>query len=173
MISNISIWAKQLAISVIICTIILLILPDNKNKKYIKVIAGIFILFCALNPVTSKAIDLNEYNIESYIKEENSATKNNEYIESVNREFKAKMVDSIEEELKTLGFKSDNVSIKFDEDYNLLQIKISKVKKYYQINKIEIKKDDSDRKITNSEKEKIKQEIAKKYSIDEEKIEVE
>ena len=173
MITNISLWAKEIAIAVIICTLILMIIPNNKNKKYKKDIAGIYILFCVLNPITSRAIDINEYKLDNYISESNEQNKTEEtYISSINKEFENKMKENIKEELKTLGYKSNDVDVKFDDDYNLIQINISNVKKYYQINKIEIKKDDSDRKINDTEKEKIKDEISKKYSIDKEKINI-
>lgn len=173
MITNISLWAKEIAIAVIICTLILMIIPNNKNKKYIKVIAGIYILFCVLNPITSRAIDINEYKLDNYISESNEQNKTEEtYISSINKEFENKMKENIKEELKTLGYKSNDVDVKFDDDYNLIQINISNVKKYYQINKIKIKKDDSDRKINDTEKEKIKDEISKKYSIDKDKINI-
>ena len=78
MITNISLWAKEIAIAVIICTLILMIIPNNKNKKYIKVIAGIYILFCVLNPITSRAIDINEYKLDNYISESNEQNKTEE-----------------------------------------------------------------------------------------------
>ena len=37
MVECISTWAKNIAIAVIISTLIMMILPDNKNKKYIKI----------------------------------------------------------------------------------------------------------------------------------------
>ena len=166
MITSISMWAKQLAISVILSTLILMILPENKNKKYIKVIAGIFILFCTLNPITSKAIDINEYNLDNYISQNNNSQSAETYTDRINKEFESKMIESIDEELKKIGYKSNKISVSFDNNYNLQEIKILNVEKYYQINKIEVKKDDSGRKISNSEKDKIQEEISKKYSIE-------
>ena len=45
MINFLSTWAEQIIIAVIIATIIELILPNNKNKKYIQMVIGIYILF--------------------------------------------------------------------------------------------------------------------------------
>lgn len=173
MVTSMSLWAKQLAISVIVCTLILMILPNNKNKKYIKTIAGIFILFCTLNPITSKAIDINEYNLGNFANQKSNIQTNATYTDSINKEFKNKMIENIKEELKNMGYRSNKVSISFDNNYNLQKIKISEVEKYYQINKIEIKKEDSGRKISDSEKEKIQNAISEKYSIEKEKITIE
>lgn len=170
MVECISTWAKNIAIAVIISTLIMMILPDNKNKKYIKVIVGIYILFCVISPVSSKVINIDDYDIGNYVKVNNETNQNKNYISTVNEEFENKMIENIKEELKNIGFKSDNVSIKFDKDYNLIEIKISNVKKYKEINKIEITTKDNNEKISSLEEQKIKENFSKKYSIDKNKI---
>ena len=45
MINFLSSWAEQIVLAVIIATIIELILPDSKNKKYIQMVIGVYILF--------------------------------------------------------------------------------------------------------------------------------
>ena len=170
MVECISTWAKNIAIAVIISTLIMMILPDNKNKKYIKVIVGIYILFCVISPVSSKVINIDDYDIGNYVKVNDETNQNKNYISTVNEEFENKMIENIKEELKNIGFKSDNVSIKFDKDYNLIEIKISNVKKYKEINKIEITTKDNNEKISGLEEQKIKEIFSKKYSIDKNKI---
>ena len=170
MVECISTWAKNIAIAVIISTLIMMILPDNKNKKYIKVIVGIYILFCVISPVSSKVINIDDYDIGNYVKVNDETNQNKNYISTVNEEFENKMIENIKEELKNIGFKSDNVSIKFDKDYNLIEIKISDVKKYKEINKIEITTKDNNEKISGLEEQKIKEIFSKKYSIDKNKI---
>ena len=170
MVECISTWAKNIAIAVIISTLIMMILPDNKNKKYIKVIVGIYILFCVISPVSSKVINIDDYDIGNYVKVNDETNQNKNYISTVNEEFENKMIENIKEELKNIGFKSDNVSIKFDKDYNLIEIKISNVKKYKEINKIEITTKDNNEKISSLEEQKIKENFSKKYSIDKNKI---
>lgn len=170
MVECISTWAKNIAIAVIISTLIMMILPDNKNKKYIKVIVGIYILFCVISPVSSKVINIDDYDIGNYVKVNDETNQNKNYISTVNEEFESKMIENIKEELKNIGFKSDNVYIKFDKDYNLIEIKISNVKKYKEINKIEITTKDNNEKISSLEEQKIKENFSKKYSIDKNKI---
>ena len=48
-------WASGLIVAVIIATIIELILPENKNKKYVKMVSGIFILFTIISPIRCTA----------------------------------------------------------------------------------------------------------------------
>ena len=54
MIQFISSWAEQIIIAVVIATIIEMIIPKGNNKKYIKVIIGIYILFTIVAPVIQK-----------------------------------------------------------------------------------------------------------------------
>ena len=43
MINFLSSWAEQIIIAVIAASIIEMILPENKNKKYVKMIIGIYL----------------------------------------------------------------------------------------------------------------------------------
>lgn len=62
-------WAEGIVIAVIIATILEMLLPDNKNKKYINTVIGIYILFTIISPIISKVTGKN-INIEDYIKED-------------------------------------------------------------------------------------------------------
>ena len=66
MISKINVWTQGILIATIIAIIIQLILPENKNKKYIKVVIGIYILFCIIHPVVGKSVNLEDYDLENY-----------------------------------------------------------------------------------------------------------
>ena len=64
MISNISKWAGSIVIAVIIVTILEMLLPDGKNKKYIKTVMGVYILFTVISPIV-KGVSRNNIDIES------------------------------------------------------------------------------------------------------------
>lgn len=68
MINFLSNWAEQLIIAIVISSIIEMILPDNKNKKYIKIITGIYILFTIISPLINKKylINIDSFDIDSY-----------------------------------------------------------------------------------------------------------
>lgn len=51
MINNISSWAEQVIIAVIIATIIEMILPNGNSKKYIKTVIGVYIVYTIISPV--------------------------------------------------------------------------------------------------------------------------
>ena len=54
MVSWISSWASGIVISIIIGTILEMILPEGNNKKYIKTVIGIYIIFAILSPIVTK-----------------------------------------------------------------------------------------------------------------------
>ena len=66
MIEFLSMWAEQIVLAVIIATIIEMILPNNKNKKYVQMIIGVYILFNIVSPVikNKEVFSFDEYNIE-------------------------------------------------------------------------------------------------------------
>lgn len=68
MINFISSWAEQIVLAVIIATIIEMLLPKNKNKKYIQMVIGVYILFNIISPIikNKEQFSIEKYNIENY-----------------------------------------------------------------------------------------------------------
>ena len=68
-------WAQGIIIAVIIATIIEMLLPNNGNGKYVKVVIGIFILFNIISPVINKFKNNDSsMNIDSYIESSTKST---------------------------------------------------------------------------------------------------
>lgn len=151
MISKINIWAQGIVIATIIATVIQLILPENKNKKYIKVVIGIYILFCIIHPVIGKSVNLDDYNFENYAGNGNFIGNTNfientengssayQYNKSVNDEFKKRFIEDVSTKLNTMGYSSNNIDVLFDKDYNIKHLKILNTKKYNNDESINIK----------------------------------
>lgn len=55
MIENLSSWAKSVTLAIIVVSILEMILPNNKTKKYIKMVMGLFILFNIISPFINKS----------------------------------------------------------------------------------------------------------------------
>ena len=69
MIQFLSFWAEQIVLAVIIATIIELILPQNRNKKYIQMVIGIYILFNIISPIIKNKdtiLTSGDYDLEKY-----------------------------------------------------------------------------------------------------------
>ena len=72
-----------------------MILPEGKNKKYIKTVIGIYVVFTIISPIISKISNSNTLDLNKYFKTENNITietskpavvDTNEYIEEVYKE---------------------------------------------------------------------------------------
>lgn len=179
MISSISIWAKGIVIAVIIGTIIEMILPDNKNKKYIKVVIGIYVLFSIISPVVGKSFNLEEADLEKYLflneTLETNTAKTNSNDESLDRIFQENMVKQIKRDLNNNGYDSNNIKINTDDKYNITSIDISNITEYEKntkmINTIEINiKDKPVKGIPTSDKDKIIKYFEDTYKVPKENI---
>lgn len=68
MIDFMSSWAEQIVLAIIVATIIELILPKSKNKKYIQMVVGVYVLFNIISPIikNKEDISIEKYNVENY-----------------------------------------------------------------------------------------------------------
>ena len=68
MIDFMSSWAEQIVLAVIVATILEMILPKSKNKKYIQMVIGIYVLFNIISPIIKNKEDfsIDKFNIEKY-----------------------------------------------------------------------------------------------------------
>ena len=122
-------WAQGIIVAIIVSSIIQMILPDNKNKKYVKVVIGVYILFCIISPVVGKNINIAQIDVEEYLNTENisNSKQENTYNASVQDMFKNKVIYNIQAQLEAKGYKSDNIEISIDDEYNITKIEISEV----------------------------------------------
>ena len=68
MIEFISTWVKGLGVAIVIVSIIEMILPNNKTKKYIKMVLGIYIIFNIISPLVKNKdkLNLEDLNLNNY-----------------------------------------------------------------------------------------------------------
>ena len=53
MIENLNTWIQSLVIAIAITTIVEMLLPNGNNKKYVKIVCSIYILYTILMPLPS------------------------------------------------------------------------------------------------------------------------
>lgn len=82
MISFFSTWVKNLCLALIIISILEMILPNNKTKKYIKMVMGLYVLFSIISPFIKNKDIFNNFNIETYVNGNEQSIKS----EDVNQE---------------------------------------------------------------------------------------
>jgi len=182
-------WIQGIIIAVIINTIVELIIPNGKNKKYIRTVMGIYITFTILSPIIS-SVKNNDFNLKDII--EKYQVKNysietsidtNEYIENT---YILKIKQDIEDKLLKKGYEVTNSNITIEnEDENTYGeiIKISlNLNKIESDNKVEIvekvkvdinkSKQKEKQSISEEEKEEIKEYLESIYGTSKEDIEI-
>lgn len=190
MVNWLNTWAQRIIIVVIICTIIEMILPEGKNKKYIKIVMGIYVVFTIISPIIAKInnkekIDLEKYldvNVSNETIETSATVDTNKYIEEV---YKEKLKEDVKEKLLNINYETKNVNLeietKNDNTYGSilsLEVTVSKEKEEksentIRINKVTIGENNKDKAdLTKEEIDKIKKCLVENYKIDEEKISV-
>lgn len=185
MIAWLSSWAGSVVASIIVCTIIELVLPNNSNKKYVRTVIGIYILFTILSPIITK-ISSNDINIIGTIDSVISSTEYEEIsensgldtTENIKQIYKNNIEQDIISKLKQKGYDSviTAISINFidGEDYgkiNQLNIKINEkieneneIKVVENVN-IDLSSNSEENIISKQEQEKLKNFISSEYNI--------
>ena len=165
MANSISMWAQGIIIAIIVGSIIQMLLPENKNKKYIKVIIGVYILFCIISPVIGKDLKFNELELDKYIdiEQTNETEENNIYDENIKQTFKNKIILNIKSQLKARGYESNNIQIDINDECKILKIKITDIIEYKENNT------DEENKISNISINKIDAGSERKENIEDKK----
>lgn len=198
MIKFINSWAQGIILAVIIATIIEIILPEEKNKKYVKTVIGVYILFTIIYPLINKFTKTNINTlIENTTKQMSTYQENNslkidtdKYIEST---YKKKIEEDIRKRAneKNLNITSLNVYIETEDEnrYGMLNSLVMKVEKnetskknndVNQIKEINISKnvqnneiiENKDKTVTEKEINEFKEYINATYYLEKEKIHI-
>ena len=69
MIEFLSSWAKSLGLAIIVISVLEMLLPNNKTKKYVRMVFGLYIIFNIISPfVKNKDIlDVSSYDMNEYV----------------------------------------------------------------------------------------------------------
>ena len=134
-------WASGVIVAVIIATILELILPENKNKKYIKMVSGVFILFTIISPIVLKFNGNIELDIDKYTNmlmpenvvevQETASIVTDQNIIKVYRENLAR---NIKTGIENLNYVVNSIELEIDESKNYGDIK----KIYLQVENVEL-----------------------------------
>lgn len=190
-------WTNSIIVAVIIAVIFNLIIPNGNNKKYIKMVISLYLLFVILNPLISKFTNLNslDINAKDYKKYfscdeslSTSASLNSDKLISTTAEKTIK--ENIKSKLKQQGYKASNISIYIDnkngqinklklsvEKENIREEDTNKSNNSISINEVEhvdisSKNTSKKDKLRKSEIQKIKKIINENYEISEENIDI-
>lgn len=136
MVEWLKLWANQVIVAVIIAVIFELIIPNGKNKKYIKMVVNLYVLFVLINPIISKFTKIENFNLAKYdydkyinnqVSKQTSSNLNSE--EMIQNTYEKSIKEDIIKKLEANGYNASNISI---------NINNSKGENYGQINWIKL-----------------------------------
>lgn len=197
MVKFINSWAQGIILGVIIGAIIEIILPEGNNKKFVKTVIGVYILFTIVHPlinaVSNKSINLNSI-INNTTKEMEKNTGNiiaietNSYIEDT---YRNNLKENIRQTIKEKGYEVEEVNIYIEtankERYgqiNTIVIKITKLDEKQEKNEVDkiekidinvsnkVQKKEENNQIPEDEINNLKQYLYNTYSVEIERIHI-
>ena len=116
MIEFLSTWAKNLGLAIIVISILEMLLPNNRTKKYVRMIFGIYIIFNIISPfINNKDIlDVSSYDFNEYIGDYTS-NQTNEKQSSTDDKIEEIYIEKLEKDIKTkieeLGYKVESCNV--------------------------------------------------------------
>lgn len=111
MITKLNAWIQSLIVAIAITTIIEMILPEGNNKKYVKVVCSIYILFTIISPILN-IIKYDLKNLENIYKPTIQTSSSNE--EEVINVYMNAYENEIKQELIKQGFNIREVKLNLD-----------------------------------------------------------
>lgn len=194
-------WVQGIVVAIIIATVIEMLVPEGNNKKYVKIIIGIYIIFTIVSPVISKlgkqeidftnSIDISKYQkeIKKYSVDTNQFQKESE--KSIQDVYISNLKTDMKSKLEEKGYKVNQIQIRTgaEGEYIVEEIRLQLEKNQkeeieqkqntVQVNivKIEIseeetKEDKLQNKLEEKEIKEIKTYLTNVYEIKEENIKV-
>ena len=120
-------WCEGIIVAVVISIIIETILPEGKNKKYVNIIVGIYLIFTILSPFLSKFNNRELNNIDLPTIQTSNDIKNTANIRQL-------YLDGIKESIKSninnkFAYKINDLEISYDENYENINKIIIRIKK--------------------------------------------
>lgn len=119
MINFLSSWVKNLSLALIIVSILEMILPNNKTKKYVRTVMGLYILFSIISPFieNSSKINLNNIDLDSYTENTKTASSRVEEVDQtsmdnrINEIYKEELQKDITQKIEEKGYKVETCKV--------------------------------------------------------------
>ena len=163
MIEILSSWAKGLGITIVIVSIFEMLLPNNRTKKYIRMVLGVYVIFNIVSPLIKNkdVFNINNIDLEEYTSVETSSVNQTSMNERIKKLYSEELEKDITKKIKEKGYevKKCKVSVQIADDEE--ETKINKIKLIVSKTQEEVKND-----IKNSAENKIVTEIQKIRKID-------
>lgn len=131
MIEFLSSWVKGLGLAIVVISILEMLLPNNKTKKYIRMVMGIYVLFTIISPFVSnkELFNINNINLEDYTTAQASTNLDQS---SMNERIEELYIEELEKDiikkLKEKGYEAINCKVKVQISDKEEETRINKIK---------------------------------------------
>ena len=164
MIDYFSEWAQNLTLAIVIVSLFEMLLPNNKTKKYIKVVMGLYILFNIISPFVKNDFSIQ---LENIVENSKSQTTSTEAVDQTSMDTRLKQIckeeleKDIKQKIEGQGYivESCKVDIKIEEQTDIEKITL-KVKKENKTNE-EKENNKEEQEKQNDIKQKLVKEVQK------------
>ncbi len=162
-------WCEGIIVAVIISIIIELMIPEGNNKKYVKVVIGIYILFVIIGPILDKI--KKGYSLDNFFEFETI-----EVSAELDNDIKNVYVQGIEETIKNelikIGYWIEKVEVKVDNNYEKIEkIEIELAENNQNIDEIKIEEIRiGESKKNEKDNQELKKYVSQNYQVDLDKI---
>lgn len=194
-------WVQGIVVAIIIATVIEMLVPEGNNKKYVKIIIGIYIIFTIVSPVISKlgkkeidftnSIDISKYQkeIKKYSVDTDKFQKESE--KSIQDVYISNLKTDMKSKLEEKGYKVNQIQIRTgaEGEYIVEEIRLQLEKNQkeeieqkqntvqinivkIEISKEETKEDKPQNKLEEKEIKEIKTYLTNVYEVKEENIKI-
>ena len=134
MINFLSSWVKNLCLALIVVSILEMLLPNNKTKKYVKMVMGLYILFSIIEPFIENSNELkfnvedlyNQYSVETSAESENVNQKSMD--SRLDELYKQKLENDIVQKLDEEGYVVEDCDVKAHISSNDTRIELITIK---------------------------------------------
>ncbi len=168
-------FASSLTACIIVITIIEMLLPNGKNKKYVTFVSSMLLIIIIINPIIT--LFNKNLNLDDILKNEEKILATNEYAskmeyakeKSIKETYQKVLKEDIITRLEENGYIVKNVSVVIDEDtYNPIQMELQIEHDDGDIEKVVI--DVSSNQSENIDDLKVKEILNNAYGIKEENV---
>lgn len=107
MIEFISSWAKSLGVTIVLVSIFEMLLPNNKTKKYIRMVLGIFVIFTIISPFIKNKdkLNLNNIDFENYVSIETANVNQTSMNDRIKDLYEEELEKDITKKVEEQGYK--------------------------------------------------------------------
>lgn len=131
MIKFMSAWIKGLGLAIVIVSILEMLLPNNKTKKYIRMVMGIYVLFTIISPfiANQEVFNSNYIDLENYVTTQTSTSLDQTSMdERIQQLYIQELEKDIQKKLKEKGYDVTSCKVKAQISDKEEETKITKIK---------------------------------------------